>query len=102
MALTGKFDFRRTFGGKIVLRVEEEVRPFWRRSKANPFNKRWRNARLMDLAAPEMRWLIDMRFKPHLQYLGSLAPGLTWDEHHEPGAVPAGAPANGHARRVAH
>ena len=56
MALTGKFDFRKTFWGKIVLRVEEEVKPFW--SKAGALKRRWRDATLMDLTAPEMRTLM--------------------------------------------
>ena len=30
MALTGKFQFRKTFWGKVVLQVEEEVKPLWR------------------------------------------------------------------------
>jgi hypothetical protein len=63
MALTGRFTFRRSFGGRIVLQVEEEKRSFWSRSK--PFKKRWRDATLMDLAAPELRALIDLRYKPH-------------------------------------
>ena len=61
MALTGKFEFRKTLWGKIVLRVEEEVKPFWSRSKPK---RRWRDATLMDLAAPEMRSLIDKGLKP--------------------------------------
>ena len=64
MALTGKFDFRKTLWGKLVLRVEEEVKPFWSRSKPEVLKRRWRDATLMDLAAPEMRCLIDMGLKP--------------------------------------
>jgi hypothetical protein len=60
MALTGKFKHRKALWGRIVLQVEEEVKPFWSRS-AKP---RWRDATLMDLAAPEMRCLIDMGLKP--------------------------------------
>jgi hypothetical protein len=56
MALTGHFEFRKTFWGKLVLRVEEEVKPFW---QSKP-KRRWRDATLMDLAAPEMRHLIDI------------------------------------------
>jgi hypothetical protein len=62
MALTGRFTFRRSFWGRIVLQVEEEKRSFWARSK--PFKKSWRDATLMDLAAPELRALIDLRYKP--------------------------------------
>ena len=76
MALTGRFTFRRSFGGRIVLQVEEEKRSFWSRSK--PFKKRWRDATLMDLAAPELRALIDLRYKPHFmaqhEYLAPDAP----------------------------
>lgn len=64
MALTGRFTFRRSFGGKIVLQVEEEVRTVWPWSKRTPLKKRWRDASLMDLAAPELRALIDLRHKP--------------------------------------
>lgn len=67
MALTGKFCFRKTWRGKIVLQVEEEVKPFWRRSKPGPLKWRWRDATLMDLAAPEMRHLIDLRFRPQFR-----------------------------------
>src|SRR5215218_3742038 len=56
MALTGKFRFRKTLWGKIVLQLEEEVKPFWRRhNKPEPLKPRWRDATLMDLAAPEVR-----------------------------------------------
>jgi len=64
MGLTGKFRFRKTLWGRIVLQLEEEVKPLW--SKLGALKPRWRDATLMDLAAPEMRPLIDMRFKPHL------------------------------------
>ncbi len=65
MALTGRFTFRRTFTGKIVLQLEEEVKAIWPMSRKGPFRKRWRNATLMDLAAPELRPLMDMRFRPN-------------------------------------
>jgi hypothetical protein len=56
MGLTGKFKFRKTLWGKIVLQIEEEVKPFW--SKSGALKRRWRDATLMDRAAPEMRPLI--------------------------------------------
>ena len=65
MALTGRFTFRRRFTGKIVLELEEEVKAIWPMSRKGPFRKRWRNATLMDLAAPELRPLMDMRFRPN-------------------------------------
>ena len=67
MGLTGRFDFRRTWAGKIVLRVEEEVPAFWSRSTERKTKRRWRNATLMDLAATEMRALMDLRMQP--QYM---------------------------------
>src|SRR3712207_9582973 len=75
MGLTGKFKFRKTLWGKIVLQLEEEVKPFW--SKSGALKRRWRDATQMDLAAPEMRLLIDMRFKPHLRFLGGFAAEAT-------------------------
>ena len=70
MPLTGKFRFRKTLWGRIVLQLEEVVKPFW--SKPGALKPRWRDATLMDLAAPEMRPLIDMRLKPHLWARSSL------------------------------
>jgi hypothetical protein len=64
MALTGRFTFKRSLWGKIVLQLEEEVRATWPVSRRTPFKKRWRNATLMDLAAPELRALMDLRYKP--------------------------------------
>jgi len=66
MGLTGKFRFRKTLWGKIVLQIEEEVKPFW--SKLGALKPRWRDATLMDLAAPELRPLIDMRSRPQFRF----------------------------------
>ena len=63
MALTGRFNFRRSWFGKLVLEVEEEVKPFFASDK-KPVKHRWRRATLIDLAQPEMRALIDLRFQP--------------------------------------
>ena len=60
MALTGRFNFRRSWFGKLVLEVEEEVKPFFASDK-KPLKHRWRRATLIDLAQPEMRALIDLR-----------------------------------------
>lgn len=62
--LTGRFTFRRTFTGKIVLQVEEEVRASWPMSRKRPFRRRWRNATLMDLTATELRPLMNLRMRP--------------------------------------
>ncbi|HEV2557004.1 MAG TPA: hypothetical protein VGU45_00090 [Microvirga sp.] len=67
MALTGRFTFKRSLWGKIILQIEEEVRNSWPASRRTPFKKRWRNANTMDLTAPELRALMDLRFKP--QYM---------------------------------
>ena len=64
MALTGRYDFRKTLTGKVILRVEEDVPVFWSRSRERKTKRRWRNATLMDLTTPEMRALMDMRMKP--------------------------------------
>jgi hypothetical protein len=100
MALTGRFDFRKTFWGKIVLRVEEEVKPFW--SKSGELKRRWRDTTLMDLTATEMRYLIDMRFKPY-PYARSSAALEGASGHGElHGADVGAARLNGEARRVEH
>ncbi len=62
--LTGRFSFRRTLTGKIILQVEEEVRTSWPMSRKKPFRRRWRNAALMDLTATQLRPLMDLRMKP--------------------------------------
>ncbi len=102
MGLTGKFKFRKTLWGKIVLQVEEEVKPFWSRSKPEVRRRRWRDATLMDLAAPEMRHLIDRRFKPYPYARSSAAPEGA-SAHGEPHGAEAGASRlNREAHRVAH
>ena len=77
MGLTGKFKFRKKLWGKIVLRVEEEVKPFW--SKQGAVKRRWRDATLMDLTAIEMRFLIDKGLMPWLRSQSQPAPGKTSD-----------------------
>ena len=103
MALTGNFDLRKTIWGRIVLRVEEEVKPFW--SKSGALKQRWQDTTLMDLAAPEMRHLIDLRFRPHFRSQSSFAPeaATTHREPHEADGVEVQAPrSNGEVRRIAH
>ena len=67
MALTGRFDFRRTLSGKLVLFVEEDVAVLFSRFRKRSTRRRWRRARVMDLAAAEMRQLMDLRVKPNYQ-----------------------------------
>ncbi len=65
MALTGRFNLRKTFTGRIVLQVEEEVQGFWSRMTGKTkLHRRWRDASVLDLAAPELRSLVDLRFRP--------------------------------------
>ena len=71
MALTGRFNFRRSWFGKLVLEVEEEAKPLFGSDK-KPVKHRWRRATLLDLAQPEMRALIDLRFQP--QFMARTAP----------------------------
>ena len=73
MALTGRFNFRRSWLGKLVLEVEEEAKPFFGSDK-KPVKHRWRRATLIDLAQPEMRALIDLRFHPQFMARTSLRP----------------------------
>jgi hypothetical protein len=60
MSLTGRFNFRRTWTGKIILQVEDERRSLFGKG----FRKRWRDASVLDLASPALRRLIDLRLKP--------------------------------------
>jgi hypothetical protein len=69
MPLTGRFTLRRTIGGKIVLQVEEEVKRLWPFSRWHPTKRRWRDATIMDLAQPELRPLMDLRYKPGFEWL---------------------------------
>jgi hypothetical protein len=66
MALTGRFDFRKSPMGKIVLRVEEQVPAFWSRGSERRMKKRWRDAAFMDLTTTELRSLMDLRFRSRL------------------------------------
>jgi len=103
MGLTGKFRFRKTLWGKIVLQIEEEMKPFW--SKPGALKPRWRDATLMDLAAPELRALIDMRFRPQLRFESNLTQAAPAQREQTKGQVEIGAGAALQApdvRRTAH
>ncbi len=60
MPLTGKFSFRRSLTGNVILTVEEEVRR-WPWSRNGATRTRWRNASLWDLTHPEIRHLLEFR-----------------------------------------
>jgi hypothetical protein len=105
MPLTGKFRFRKTLWGRIVLQLEEEVKQFWSRSKPDALKRRWRDATLMDLAAPELRALIDMRFRPQFRFESNLTQAAPAQREQTKGQVEIGAGAALQApdvRRTAH
>jgi hypothetical protein len=56
--LTGRFWFRKTWTGKLVLLVEEE-KPRWL-TRRGLTKLRWRDARLLDLAEAPMRTLMTL------------------------------------------
>ncbi|MGH1572660.1 hypothetical protein ACRAWG_20805 [Methylobacterium sp. P31] len=68
MALTGRFWFRKSWTGRLVLLVEE-ARPRW--FGRGTAKQRWRNAKLLDFAEPELRPLMMM------------------EKHHRAGGAPA-------------
>jgi hypothetical protein len=73
MALTGRFNLRKTLTGRMILQVEEEVQGFWGRMTGRPrLHRRWRDANVLDLAAPELRSLVDLRFRP--RYMPQVEP----------------------------
>ncbi len=86
MSLTGKFAFRRSLTGKIVLRVEEEVKVPWPLSRTASSRTRWRDARLVDLAEAELRTLMDLRNRPQLvpqsAYAAALEHTVRRRDHH--------------------
>ena len=63
MSLTGRFCFRRSLTGKVVLCVEEEKKKLWPLGGSAGTRKRWRDASLMDLTHHELRKILDMRDK---------------------------------------
>ncbi|AWN43375.1 hypothetical protein [Methylobacterium durans] len=73
MALTGRFWFRKTWTGKLVLLVEEK-KPRWFRKGA--FRLRWRDAMLLDLAENEMRPLMELERSHRSDYGARRSPSL--------------------------
>lgn len=67
MSVTGRFRFRPSLLGKVVMEVEEEVTIWSLRKLARVSHRRWRDANIVDLARAEMRTLMDMRLKPRHQ-----------------------------------
>ena len=59
MSLTGRFWFRKTWRGKVILLVEE-AKPKWF-AKRGTVKLRWRDAKLLDFAEFAMRPLMDLQ-----------------------------------------
>ncbi|MCJ2085979.1 hypothetical protein MKK88_08215 [Methylobacterium sp. E-005] len=66
--LTGRFWFRKTWTGKLILLVEEE-KPRWL-SRSGLTKLRWRDARLLDLAEAPMRALMTLERTNRADYGG--------------------------------
>ena len=61
MELTGRFWFKRTWGGRLILLVEEKKPRRRVFSKGAPeFKLRWREAKLLDFAHPALSSLVDL------------------------------------------
>jgi hypothetical protein len=78
--------------------LEEDVAPPFARFRKRSTRRRWRRARVMDLAATELRKLIDFRLKPQFQAPPSHVEQLSSSAQLSVGIEPA----NGDARVSAH
>jgi hypothetical protein len=74
MALTGRFWFRKTWSGKVVLLVEEEKRRWFRKGSATKLS--WRDASLLDLADQPLRALMTLERTYRAEYAPSSARGV--------------------------
>ena len=72
--LTGRFWFRKTWTGRLILLVEEE-KPRWF-SRRGLTKLRWRDARLLDLAEAPMRALMTLERTYRAEYGAAPARGL--------------------------
>lgn len=57
MALTGRFWFKKTWQGKMILLVEEKKARWF---KPDEFKLKWREARLIDFADPALQPLTNL------------------------------------------
>ena len=73
VALAGRFWFRKSWTGRLVLLVEE-VRPGWFGNGAR--KPRRRNAKLLDFAEPELRTLMTVEQTHRNRFVPGTAPSL--------------------------
>lgn len=66
MALTGRFWFRKTWSGKVVLLVEEQKGRWFRKGRGPKLS--WRDAKLLDLAEPPLRVLMTLERTYRTEY----------------------------------
>lgn len=59
MPLTGRFRFRKSLTGKLVLQVEHDERVPWPLSLNGARRRRWRDATVDKLVRPEIRGLLE-------------------------------------------
>ena len=58
--LTGRFWFKRTWSGKLILLVEERKPRRRLFGRTDEFKLRWREARFLDFAEPALSALVDL------------------------------------------
>ncbi len=86
MALTGRYDFRRTMTGRLRLYVEYNANGFWDfLTGKKTYCHQWRAANIMDLAAPELRHLMDLRFTNSQRMPQAHDALQEWPEHRPAG-----------------
>jgi hypothetical protein len=74
MALTGRFWFRKTWSGNVVLLVEEEKGRWFRKGSGPKLS--WRDAKLLDLAEPPLRVLMTLERTYRAEYAPASARGM--------------------------
>ena len=60
MPLTGRFRFRRSLTGSVILQLEHETGALWPLSRAGKRRHTWRDARIVDLLQPQMHGLLEL------------------------------------------
>lgn len=60
MPLTGRFRFRRSLTGSVILQLEHETGALWPLSMAGKRRHTWRDARIVDLLQPQMHGLLEL------------------------------------------